>query len=376
MTHDVDRDLDGVARESMTNTTATPVPVALRIRDIARPKVQVLHAMPVEGPLVDSYARVHNDLRLSVTDRCNFRCIYCMPEEGMVFRERHELLSFDELLRVARIARELGVSSVRLTGGEPLVRRGVVDFVASLSDLGFDDIAMTTNGTMLAESARALKEGGLRRVNISCDSLRPERFKEIRRRGELADVLKAMEAAEQAGLGPIKINVVLLAGINDDEILDFADFGRSTNRIVRFIEFMPLDAPGHWQRSEVVEGADVFQIINECWPLEPINADTVDPAPAQRFRYLDGIGEIGLISSVSQPFCGTCNRLRLTADGAIRNCLFSDDELSIRDLLRSGTSDQDIALSFRQAVWGKFPGHGINDPDFLRPRRSMSMIGG
>jgi cyclic pyranopterin phosphate synthase len=299
-----------------------------------------------------------------------------MPEEGMVFRERHELLSFDELLRVASIARDLGVTSVRLTGGEPLVRRGVVDFVGRLGDLGFSDIAMTTNGTLLVESAHALKAGGLRRVNISCDSLRPDRFRKIRRRGELADVLAAMDAAEEAGLGPVKINVVLMAGINDDEILDFAEFGRSTHRVVRFIEFMPLDAPGQWQRSEVVEGANVFRAINEQWPLAPVVGDTVDPAPAQRYRYVDGGGEIGLISSVSQPFCGTCNRLRLTADGAIRNCLFSNDELSIRDLLRSGASDKDIAMSFRRAVWGKFPGHGINDPDFLRPQRSMSMIGG
>jgi len=332
--------------------------------------------MPTEGALVDQFGRIHNDLRLSLTDRCNFRCVYCMPEEGMVFRDRSELLTYEELLRVAEIARGLGVRSVRLTGGEPLMRRGVVDFVTRLSRIGFDDIAMTTNGTLLSETAEALRAGGLRRVNISCDSLQPERFRTIRRRGELSDVLDAMEAAERVGLGPIKVNVVLLAGINDDEILDFAAFGRETGRIVRFIEFMPLDAPGHWQRDGVVAGAEVFAAIHERWPLLPVETDAVDPAPAQRFSYQDGKGEIGLISSVTEPFCGTCNRLRLTADGAIRNCLFSDDERSVRDLLRAGASDGEIALLFRRAVWGKFPGHGINDPGFLRPQRSMSMIGG
>ena len=294
----------------------------------------------------------------------------------MVFQERDELLSFDELYRVASIARGLGVDSIRLTGGEPLVRRGVVGFVARLGALGFHDIAMTTNGTKLVEHAKALKAGGLRRVNISCDSLQPDRFRAIRRRGELDEVLEAMSAAEAAGLGPIKVNVVLIAGVNDDEVLDFATFGRETNRIVRFIEFMPLDAPGHWQRSEVVPGARIFEQINARFPLVPVQTDVIDPAPAQRFRYVDGQGEIGLISSVTEPFCGTCNRLRLTADGAIRNCLFSNDESAVRDLLRSGATDAQIEMVFRQAVWGKFPGHGINDPGFLRPQRSMSMIGG
>lgn len=350
------------------------VPVELSRR--GRPREIALEQMPITGPLVDSYGRVHDDLRLSVTDRCNFRCVYCMPEEGMVFRERDELLSFDELYRVAKIARGLGMESIRLTGGEPMVRRGVVRFISRLSELGFSDIAMTTNGTQFIKYAGALKAGGLTRVNISCDSLRPGRFREIRRRGELEDVLKAMSAAEEVGLGPIKVNVVLISGLNDDEILDFARFGRETGRIVRFIEFMPLDAPGHWERGEVVAGARVLSEIREQWPLEPVESVKVDPAPAQRYRYLDGGGEIGLISSVTEPFCGTCNRLRLTADGAIRNCLFSDDELSIRDLLRSGAEDELIELFFRRAVWAKFPGHGINDPGFLRPQRSMSMIGG
>ena len=361
-----------------TSNGRAPSAVRVDLRRRAEPKSHLvdLSAMPLSGPLIDTYGRVHDDLRLSITDRCNFRCVYCMPEEGMVFQAREDLLSFDELYRVAAIAKELGVNSVRLTGGEPLVRRGVVGFIARLGELGFSDIAMTTNGTKLVEYAEPLKAAGLRRVNVSCDSLRPDRFAQIRRRGELDEVLEAMSAAELAGLGPIKVNVVLISGVNDDEVLDFAEFGRATNRIVRFIEFMPLDAPGHWQRSEVVPGARILEQINARYPLEPIQSAVIDPAPAQRFRYVDGRGEIGLISSVTEPFCGTCNRLRLTADGAIRNCLFSNDESAVRDLLRSGATDAQIEMVFRQAVWGKFPGHGINDPGFLRPQRSMSMIGG
>jgi cyclic pyranopterin phosphate synthase len=212
-------------------------------------------------------------------------------------------------------------------------------------------------------------------VNISCDSLRPERFTAIRRHGELATVLAAMDAAEKAHLTPLKVNVVLLRGQNDDEILDFADFARETGRIVRFIEFMPLDAQGRWERDQVVPGQAVFDRIASKWPLEAA-PEPHWPAPAERFRFVDGGGEIGLISSVTQPFCGTCNRLRLTADGSVRNCLFSDDEHKLRDLLRDEGTDRELEFHLRAAVWGKQPGHGINDPGFLRPARSMSMIGG
>ena len=333
------------------------------------------YAMPLEGPLVDTYGRVHDDLRISVTDRCNLRCVYCMPEEGLSFLPRRDLLTFDEIIRLARVARELGVTSLRITGGEPLVRKGLPILIRGLAELGFDDLAMTTNGTELAPVARTLAAAGLRRVNISCDSLRPDRFAEIRRRGHLAVVLEAMDAAEAAGLSPLKVNVVLLRGQNDDEIVEFAAFARQTGRIVRFIEFMPLDAQGEWDRSRLVPGHEVFERISAIWPLEPLS-DSPGPAPAERFRFSDGQGEIGLISSVTQPFCGTCNRLRLTADGGLRNCLFSDDERTARDILRSGGNDADLALLFREAVWGKFPGHGINEPGFLSPVRSMSMIGG
>ena len=329
--------------------------------------------MPLDGPLVDSFGRVHRDLRVSVTDRCNLRCVYCMPEEGVTFRPRDEILSFEEITRVARVARALGVTSLRLTGGEPLMRRDVVTLVRQLSEVGVDDLAMTTNATELARLAPALAAAGLQRVNVSCDSLRPERFEQIRRRGHLATVLDAMNVAERHGLTPVKVNVVVLADVNDDEILDFAAFARESGRVVRFIEYMPLDAQGDWDRARVVSGASIVARISRRWPLERGDPGT---APAERYRFVDGRGEIGVIASVTQPFCGTCDRLRLTADGAIRNCLFSDDELSARDVMRGGGSDEELALLLRRAVWGKLPGHGINDPGFLRPGRSMSMIGG
>jgi cyclic pyranopterin phosphate synthase len=311
-----------------------------------------------------------------------------MPEHGVEFLPRSELLSFDEVERVARVARHLAVTSVRLTGGEPLVRPGFVDLVRRIAAIGFEDVALTTNGIALATMACALRDAGLQRVNISCDSLRADRFAAIRRRGRLDAVLRAMAAAEEAGLGPVKVNVVLMKGWNDDEVLDFAAFARESGRIVRFIEFMPLDAMGSWRRELVVPGEAVLAEISSVWPLEEVLAtgdgasgdDRVDDrhasAPAERFRFTDGIGEIGIIRTVTQPFCGTCDRLRLTADGAIRNCLFSDAELSVRDVIRSGGTDAEIESLIRGSVWAKTPGHGINEPGFLRPRRSMSMIGG
>jgi cyclic pyranopterin phosphate synthase len=330
--------------------------------------------MPLAGPLVDRYGRVHQDLRISVTDRCNLRCVYCMPED-MTFQPRTQILSYEEIARVARVAHRLGVTQVRLTGGEPLVRKDLPTLVSLLTEIGFEDIALTTNAMRLAGLAEALVGAGLKRVNVSCDSLRADRFESIRRRGDLKTVLHAMDVAEAVGLTPLKVNVVLLRGTNDDEIADFAAFARDTGRIVRFIEFMPLDAQGQWNRTQLVPGHEVFERIAKLWPLEAVN-DHAGPAPAERFRFLDGAGEIGLISTVTQPFCGTCNRLRLTADGAIRNCLFSDDEHAVRDLLRTGSTDAELEQMLRQAVWEKFPGHAINEPAFLRPARSMSMIGG
>jgi cyclic pyranopterin phosphate synthase len=354
-------------------TALAPVPVSIR----ARPDGPAMVEMPVEGPLVDRFGRVHRDLRLSVTDRCNFRCVHCLPEEGVTFLPRSEILGFDEIVRAAAAARRLGITSVRITGGEPLVRRGVPELVGRLAALGFDDLSLTTNGSELARLAPALAAAGLHRVNVSCDSLVPERFARIRRRGELAPVLAAMDAAEAAGLDPVKVNVVPIAGVNDDEIESFAQFARTTGRIVRFIEFMPLDGEGAWRRDQVVPADEILARIDARWPLEAQTAlGAGQSAPAERYRFTDGGGEIGVIASVTRPFCGTCDRLRLTADGSLRNCLFSHQELSVRDLLRGDGSDEDIAHLFRRAVWAKYPGHGINDPTFLRPARSMSMIGG
>ncbi len=362
--------------------TAVPVALGRRART-ATPRpgpsreagVTSAGRMPTEGPLVDPFGRVHDDLRISVTDRCNLRCVYCMQERGMTFLPRSALLSFGEIARVAAVACGMGVTSLRLTGGEPLVRTDLADLVVRLASLGRVDLSLTTNGMLLVPQAGRLAASGLDRVNISCDSLRPARFASIRRRGDLATVLHAMDAAEAAGLLPVKVNVVLLRGWNDDEILDFARFARETGRIVRFIEFMPLDADGSWARDRLVPGAEVLRRISAEWPLRAVD-DRPGPAPAERFRFRDGAGEIGLISSVTQPFCGTCNRLRLTADGAVRNCLFSDDERSVRDVLRGGGGDLELTTVLRRAVWGKHPGHGINEPGFLRPARSMSMIGG
>ena len=361
----------------MSLSANAPVAVSLRPHPRAvegdRGEVSRM-SMPTRGALVDRYGRIHDDLRISVTDRCNLRCVYCMPEVGMTFLAPGELLSFDEIVRVATVAASVGVTSLRLTGGEPLVRKGLVSLVERLSGIGFRDLSLTTNGMLLAPVAASLASAGLTRVNISCDSLRADRFSSVRRRGELATVLSAMDAAEAAGLTPLKVNVVMLRGVNDDEILDFAAFARDTGRVVRFIEFMPLDAQGEWEKTQLVPGREIFEHVSAVWPLEAVEPG--GSAPAERFRFADGRGEIGLISSVTQPFCGTCNRMRLTSDGALRNCLFSDDELSARDLMRNGADDAQIATLLRRAVWEKFPGHAINEPDFLRPARSMSMIGG
>jgi cyclic pyranopterin phosphate synthase len=330
-----------------------------------------------DGRLIDRYGRVHRDLRISITDRCNLRCVYCMPEEGVEFLPRSEILTYEELARVARVAHELGVTRVRITGGEPLVRRGLESFVTMLAGIGFADLSMTTNGIGFDRRAQGLADAGLHRVNISCDSLRALRFAEIRRSGDLATVLSAMDAAERAGLKPLKVNVVVLAGRNDDEIVDFAQFARDTGRVVRFIEYMPLDGGHTWDRTSVVSAARILELISERWALEPVVPSDADPsAPATRYRFTDGMGEIGVIPTVTEPFCGTCDRLRVTADGAIRNCLFANDEAPLRDLLRGGGSDEAIAMALRGAVDAKLPGHGINDPGFLRPARSMSMIGG
>jgi len=325
--------------------------------------------------LVDTYGRVHDDLRISVTDRCNFRCVYCLDEEAE-FLPRGELLTYDEIVRIASVARRMGVRTVRLTGGEPLQRRGIVELVERLAALGFSDLAMTTNGVGFARLAGALGRAGLRRVNISCDSLRPERFACIRRRGQMGPVLEAMDAAEAAGLEPVKVNVVLMAGVNDDEIEDFAAFARTTKRIVRFIEFMPLDAQSLWDRSRVLLADDMVALLSrEICPLEDI-PDPDPRAPATEYRFSDGIGRVGFIASVSHPFCLNCNRLRLTSDGMLRYCLFAIEEADVKTLLRNGASDAEIEKVIRGNVHEKWLGHEINSAKFVPPPRPMYSIGG
>jgi len=326
-------------------------------------------------PLTDSYGRTVRDLRVSVTDRCNFRCTYCMPAEGMVWQQRAELLTFEEIERVVGIfTGRFGVDGVRLTGGEPTVRAHLPMLVARLAALPVrPELAMTTNGATLRLLADDLREAGLDRLNISCDSLRRERFAEMTRRDALPAVLDGIAAAQAAGFASIKINCVLIRGVNDDEIVDFARFGRERGVGVRFIEFMPLDADGAWQRDAVVPSDEVLERVASAFPIEAVDHG---PEPAARFRYLDGNGDVGVIASVTQPFCASCDRVRITADGQFRTCLFSVDETDLRAVLREGGSDDDVADAIRRAVAGKWAGHSIGMVTFSRPRRSMSQIGG
>ena len=330
-------------------------------------------------PLVDGYGRIHRDLRISVTDRCNFRCTYCMPEEGMEWLPRDQVLSFEEIERVARVCVEhFGVDSVRLTGGEPTVRAHLPVLVGKLARLRAPDgrpveLAVTTNGATLRSHALDLAGAGLRRVNVSLDTLRADRFVELTRRDELAHVLDGIDAALEAGLHPVKVNAVVMRGINDDEVVDLAAFGRERGVTVRFIEWMPLDAGQRWRDDAVVSQAEIVAAIDAVFPVEPLARGS---EPAERFAYRDGRGEVGVIPSVTRAFCGSCDRIRLTADGQLRSCLFATDEVDLRSLLRSGVTDDDLAGAVAACVAGKGPGHMIGQALFVRPRRSMSQIGG
>ena len=323
--------------------------------------------------LVDGFGRIHTDLRISVTDRCNFRCQYCMPSEGMVWLNRSDVLTFEEIERVSRILVDrAGVRSIRLTGGEPLVRAKLASLVERLAALGVD-LSMTTNGATLAQHAESLRSAGLKRINISLDTLDRDRFVELTRRDELVRVLEGIDAALQAGFDPVKINAVLMRGINDDEVLRFLDLGRDKGLVVRFIEFMPLDAQGEWSSGRVVTYGEILELVARNHNFEPIQRGS---SPAERFRYLDGKGEFGVIASVTEPFCESCDRMRLTADGQLRNCLFSLTHVDLRLLLRNGATDSEILAAISGEVDRKWAGHAIGQVHFLRPSKSMSQLGG
>ena len=330
-------------------------------------------APPQSQPLVDPHGRTVRDLRISVTDRCNFRCGYCMPAEGMTWLPREDILTFEELERVARVCVErFGFDGIRLTGGEPTLRAHLPVLVAKLAALDVD-LSLTTNGASLRLLADDLRGAGLRRVNVSCDSLRRDRFAAITRRDRLPQVLDGIEAAQEAGFDPVKVNVVLVRGVNDDEVVDFAEWGRRQGVVVRFIEFMPLDAQGEWSAAAVVPADEVVAAIDAVHPLVPV---AHGPAPATVWRYADGGGEIGVIASVTRPFCGDCDRVRLTADGHFRSCLFAVRERDLRPVLRGGGSDDDLAAAIAAEVGTKWAGHAIGQVTFVRPTRSMSQIGG
>ena len=296
-----------------------------------------------------------------------------MPADGLEWLPRSELLTFEEIERVARLLVERhGIESIRLTGGEPTVRANLPDLVRRLAALGVD-LSLTTNGATLRLLAEPLAQAGLRRINVSLDSLRPERFAELTLRDELPRVLDGIEAAIDAGLNPVKVNAVVMRGVNDDELVDFARFGRNCGVVIRFIEFMPLDADEAWSGGAVVGQDEILERIGEVFPLEPV---TRTSAPASRFRYVDGAGEIGVVASVTRSFCDSCDRIRLTADGQFRNCLFAVGEYDLRSLLRSGADDEELSTLMEQAVGAKWAGHGIGTVDFIRPARSMSQIGG
>ena len=327
--------------------------------------------------LRDSYGRVADDLRISVTDRCNFRCIYCMPAEGLKWLAREDILRFEEIQRLARIfVQRYGVRTIRLTGGEPLVRARFEELVGMISAIDPTlDITMTTNGVLLANKAQALADAGLKRVNISLDTLHPERFQEIARVDAFRKVMEGVEAARAAGITPIKLNVVVMRGHNDDEVVDFAALARKEGYEVRFIEFMPLDADGIWTNEQVVPSRVIQERIEDLFPLLPVADDR--PGPATRHKFADGApGGVGFISSVSQAFCDTCNRIRLTAEGGLRTCLFSLHETPLRDLMRQGASDDRLAQVIEGAIWRKEEGHLINQDGFVKPAKSMSQIGG
>jgi cyclic pyranopterin phosphate synthase len=325
--------------------------------------------------LVDSFGRVHNNLRVSVTDRCNLRCTYCMPED-VVFRDKSELLTFEEIARVVRVAAGLGVDKVRLTGGEPLVRKHLARLAEMLVAVpGIKDVGLTTNGLLLADQARPLYDAGLRRLNVSLDTPDPGRFRELTRRDGLDKVLEGLAAAKAAGFHPIKVNAVAIRGFADKDAVPLARHCREHGFELRFIEYMPIGADA-WEREKVFFAHEILELLDkEVAPLAPA-ADNDPRNPATDFDYADGGGRVGIIASVSRPFCRSCNRVRLTADGKLRNCLFALDELDVKGLLRGGGPDEAVADVFRRSVAAKWEGHEINTAKFVKPARTMHAIGG
>ena len=328
--------------------------------------------------LADSHGRVATDLRVSVTDRCNLRCQYCMPAEGLDWLPKPDLLTDDELVRLIRIGVErLGITEVRFTGGEPLVRRGLAGIVAGTAALRpRPEISLTTNGIGLERLAESLHAAGLDRVNVSLDTLRPGTFRDLARRDRLPDVLAGLAAAAATGLAPVKVNAVLMRGINDDEAVPLARFCLEHGYQLRFIEQMPLDAQHGWRREGMVTADEILADLSGAFWLTPDDPDARGSAPAEAFLVDGGPARIGVIGSVTRPFCGACDRVRLTADGQVRNCLFATTESDLRGPMRDGASDGELAELWRRAVASKLPGHGINDPGFLQPARPMSAIGG
>jgi cyclic pyranopterin phosphate synthase len=355
------------------------LPVLASLGETLRPiDLGETDAISMTGPLVDSYGRRIKNLRISVTDKCNFRCVYCMPADGLPWLPRSEILTFEELARLSRVMVNLGVEQIRLTGGEPLVRRDLPELVRMLADIpGLHSLSVTTNGVLLARQAAQLAEAGLTRINVSLDSLMRERFAELTRRDALAQVLAGLEALEAyPAIHPVKINAVAMRDFTESEVVAFAHLARRKPYVVRWIEFMPLDADQIWRKEDILTGAEIKALIEaEFGPLVRITSG--DPSEtARRYTFSDGIGEVGFINPVSEPFCKWCDRIRLTAEGRLRTCLFALEETDLRGLLRSGADDETLARAIRVAVWHKELKHHIGDTRFRRTARSMSMIGG
>ena len=326
--------------------------------------------------LIDGMGRTIVNLRISVTDRCNFRCTYCMPADNVEFMDRSNLLSFEEIQRVAQIVSRMGINRLRLTGGEPLMRKNLPVLIKMLNEVdGIDDIAMTTNAYFLKDQAQSLKDAGLKRLNVSRDALDPKKFRDVNRRDCLQSVLDGLDTARKVGFKSIKINAVAVRNFSETEIMSLIEMGRSDGFEIRFIEFMPLDSDKVWERDKVLFGHEIVNMIKENYELVPID-NSLEIGPASEYNFADGKGKIGIITAVSNPFCDHCNRIRMTADGKLRTCLFSTEETNLKELIRSGATDKTIIETLKQAVLVKEPGHKINLDDFERPTRAMHAIGG